>query len=170
MSAVTYTMLAKMIDHSLLNPVLYLAAFGIGLGKIVNRGGHPLGVPYLDYVAPGMLAAVCMQLAAFHHRFRDVRLGPGLYDPLQLHLQVVSCLDAIVRVFGHAPADHALQCGYCTSGMIMSATALLRESHKPTDEQILAYMNTHVCRCGTYPRILAAIKRAALAPTTGGAK
>ena len=66
--------------------------------------------------------------------------------------------------------EGAFQCGYCTSGMIMSATALLRESHKPTDEQILAYMNTHVCRCGTYPRILAAIKRAALAPTAGGAK
>ena len=57
------------VASSLLNPVLYLAAFGIGLGKIVNRGGHPLGVPYLDYVAPGMLAAVCMQIAAFESSY-----------------------------------------------------------------------------------------------------
>jgi aerobic-type carbon monoxide dehydrogenase small subunit (CoxS/CutS family) len=65
--------------------------------------------------------------------------------------------------------EGAFQCGYCTSGMIMSATALLRDTHRPTDEQILAYMNTNVCRCGTYPRILAAIKRAAQIPV-GGAK
>ena len=66
--------------------------------------------------------------------------------------------------------EGAFQCGYCTSGMIMSATALLRDRRRPTDEQILAYMNTHVCRCGTYPRILAAIKRAAETTLTGGAK
>jgi len=65
--------------------------------------------------------------------------------------------------------EGAFQCGYCTSGMIMSATALLRDTHRPTDEQILAYMNTNVCRCGAYPRILAAIKRAAQLPV-GGAK
>ena len=66
--------------------------------------------------------------------------------------------------------EGAFQCGYCTSGMIMSATALLRDSHHPTDDQILAYMNTNICRCGTYPRILAAIKRAAQTPVPGGAK
>ena len=43
---------------SILNPVLYLTALGVGLGKLVNRGAHPLGIPYLDFVAPGMLAAV----------------------------------------------------------------------------------------------------------------
>ena len=66
--------------------------------------------------------------------------------------------------------EGAFQCGYCTSGMIMSATALLRDTHRPTDEQILAYMNTNVCRCGTYPRILAAIKRAAQTPVAAGVK
>ena len=48
---------------SVLNPVLYLSALGIGLGKLVNNGGNPLGVPYLDFVAPGLLAAVGMQIA-----------------------------------------------------------------------------------------------------------
>lgn len=63
--------------------------------------------------------------------------------------------------------EGAFQCGYCTSGMIMSATALLRDNHAPTDEQILTGMNGNVCRCGTYPRILAAIKRASGQPTRG---
>ena len=66
--------------------------------------------------------------------------------------------------------EGAFQCGYCSSGMIMSATALLRDNHHPNEDQILAYMNPNVCRCGTYPRILAAVKRAAQAPVTGGAK
>ena len=66
--------------------------------------------------------------------------------------------------------EGAFQCGYCTSGMIMSATALLRDTHKPSDDQIVAHMNGNICRCGTYPRILAAVKRAAQAPVSGGAK
>jgi aerobic-type carbon monoxide dehydrogenase small subunit (CoxS/CutS family) len=56
--------------------------------------------------------------------------------------------------------EGAFQCGYCTSGMIMSATALLRDSRAPSHDQILDAMNGNICRCGTYPRILAAIKRA----------
>ncbi len=56
--------------------------------------------------------------------------------------------------------EEAFQCGYCTSGMILSATALLREHPHPTDQQIVEYMDGNICRCGTYPRITAAIKRA----------
>lgn len=66
--------------------------------------------------------------------------------------------------------EGAFQCGYCTSGMIMSATALLHDNHSPTHEQILTAMNGNVCRCGTYPRILAAIHRASQSSTVGGAK
>lgn len=64
--------------------------------------------------------------------------------------------------------EGAFQCGYCTSGMIMSATALLRDNHSPNPEQILEAMNGNVCRCGTYPRILAAIKRASNQSSSGG--
>jgi len=64
--------------------------------------------------------------------------------------------------------EGAFQCGYCTSGMIMSATALLRDNHAPSDEDILGAMNGNVCRCGTYPRIVAAIKRAAAHSAGGG--
>ncbi|MDJ0950906.1 MAG: (2Fe-2S)-binding protein [Alphaproteobacteria bacterium] len=53
------------------------------------------------------------------------------------------------------------QCGYCQSGQIMAAAAMLRETPSPTDEDIDAAMAGNLCRCGTYPRIRAAIKRAA---------
>ena len=55
----------------------------------------------------------------------------------------------------------ALQCGYCTPGMIMGAVALLAQNRQPTDEAIVKAMDTHLCRCGIYPRIVAAIKDAA---------
>jgi len=53
------------------------------------------------------------------------------------------------------------QCGFCQSGQIMQAAALLGRTPRPTDEDIDAAMNGHLCRCGTYPRIRAAIKAAA---------
>jgi isoquinoline 1-oxidoreductase alpha subunit len=57
------------------------------------------------------------------------------------------------------------QCGYCQSGQIMSATALLAANSHPTDGDIDAVMSGNICRCGTYSRIRAAIKRAAIATT-----
>jgi isoquinoline 1-oxidoreductase subunit alpha len=54
-----------------------------------------------------------------------------------------------------------VQCGYCQSGQIMSATALLAQNPNPNDKDIDAAMSGNVCRCGTYPRIRAAIKHAA---------
>lgn len=57
--------------------------------------------------------------------------------------------------------EESFQCGYCTSGMILAATSLLREHPHPTDAQIIEGMDGNICRCGTYPRIVAAIKRAA---------
>jgi xanthine dehydrogenase YagT iron-sulfur-binding subunit len=54
----------------------------------------------------------------------------------------------------------AFQCGYCTPGQIMSAVACVREGHAKTDEQIKEYMSGNLCRCGAYPNIVAAIKRA----------
>jgi len=55
----------------------------------------------------------------------------------------------------------ALQCGYCTSGMIMSATALLTKNPKPTRDEIMKHMDANICRCGTYLRIVNAIEMAA---------
>jgi aerobic-type carbon monoxide dehydrogenase small subunit (CoxS/CutS family) len=55
----------------------------------------------------------------------------------------------------------AFQCGYCTSGMILSTVALLDHTNRPTDKQIVTQMNGNVCRCGTYERILQAVHTAA---------
>ena len=54
-----------------------------------------------------------------------------------------------------------VQCGYCQSGQVMAAAALLEQNPSPTDADIDAAMNGNICRCGTYPRIRAAVKRAA---------
>jgi isoquinoline 1-oxidoreductase alpha subunit len=76
-----------------------------------------------------------------------------------------------IEAIGQTPLGDALQkawlerevvqCGYCQSGQIMSAVALLRDTPKPSDEDIDAAMSGNVCRCGTYQRIRAAIKQAA---------
>lgn len=63
--------------------------------------------------------------------------------------------------------DGAFQCGYCTSGMILSATALLRATPDPSEEQIVQHMNRNVCRCGTYPRIVEAVRHASRLATKG---
>jgi isoquinoline 1-oxidoreductase alpha subunit len=60
------------------------------------------------------------------------------------------------------------QCGYCQSGQIMSASALLARNPRPTDADIDAAMAGNICRCGTYRRIRAAIKRAASGASAGG--
>lgn len=57
--------------------------------------------------------------------------------------------------------EDAMQCGYCTPGMILSAVAFLKSNPHPTEQQIAQAMEGNICRCGTYPRILAAIQRAA---------
>jgi isoquinoline 1-oxidoreductase subunit alpha len=63
-------------------------------------------------------------------------------------------------------AEDVPQCGYCQSGQIMAAAALLAQTPHPTDAQISDFMSGNICRCGTYERIRRAIRRA----STGGAK
>ncbi|HET8894624.1 MAG TPA: (2Fe-2S)-binding protein [Gaiellaceae bacterium] len=75
------------------------------------------------------------------------------------------------RASSAAPALHPLQqawidvgvpqCGYCQSGMLIQAADLLSTNKNPTEDEIRAAMNGHLCRCGTYPKILTAIKQAA---------
>lgn len=64
--------------------------------------------------------------------------------------------------------EDALQCGYCTCGMIMSAVALLSSDPNPSREDIVRTMNGNICRCGVYSRIVAAIQEAARAVKGGG--
>jgi aerobic-type carbon monoxide dehydrogenase small subunit (CoxS/CutS family) len=57
--------------------------------------------------------------------------------------------------------EEAMQCAYCTSGMIMSGAALLKSNANPSESEIVSFMQGNVCRCGTHPRIVAAIRKAA---------
>ena len=59
--------------------------------------------------------------------------------------------------------EQAVQCGYCFNGMIIQAAELLAKTPAPTEEQIRAAMNGHLCRCGSYPRVIKAIQRASRA-------
>ncbi len=59
--------------------------------------------------------------------------------------------------------NEAFQCGFCTAGMIMQTVALLKKTPDPTEEQIVDALNQNICRCCTYPRIVAAVKDAAMA-------
>jgi nicotinate dehydrogenase subunit A len=88
----------------------------------------------------------------------------------------------ITTIEGLANGDHlhpiqeaflevgAMQCGYCTSGMIMSAVALLQRNPNPQPSEIVDFMDGNVCRCGTYPRIVSAIQKAAQGVQKSSAK
>ena len=82
----------------------------------------------------------------------EVTTIDGLSDGDTLHAVQQAWLD-----------EQVAQCGYCQAGQIMSAVALLEWTPNPTDEDIDNAMAGNLCRCGTYPRIRAAIKRAAAA-------
>jgi isoquinoline 1-oxidoreductase alpha subunit len=109
--------------------------------------------------------------------------GAGLCGSCTVHVNgeaVRSCLvkvsdvegAAIVTIEGLDPANaHPVQrawiefqvpqCGYCQSGQIMQAAAILSHNANPSDQEIVAGMNGNLCRCATYPRIVGAVKRAA---------
>jgi len=85
-------------------------------------------------------------------------------------LEGLPALYAQQKGLAQAPALHplqqafidleALQCGYCFNGMTIKGAELLAQTPRPTDAQIRAHMNGHLCRCGTYPRVMKAIKLA----------
>jgi isoquinoline 1-oxidoreductase alpha subunit len=109
--------------------------------------------------------------------------GTGLCGACMVHIdgkRAFSCQTQVSEVAGRAvttieglsdnyshPVQKAWltervpQCGYCQSGQIMSAADLLAQNPKPTRDQIIAHMSTNICRCGSYPRIVRAIQRAA---------
>ena len=115
--------------------------------------------------------------------------GQGLCGACTVHIDgkpTRSCLTPVAAVvgkrittieaIGDTPAGRSVQaawlaldvpqCGYCQSGQIMSASALLAANARPSDSDIDVAMAGNICRCGTYPRIRAAIRRAAGLPDT----
>jgi len=117
------------VVSSVLNPVLYLTALGVGLGKLVNNGAHPLDVSYVSYVAPGLLAAVAMQIASFestypvmaairwtrtYHamlatplRTRDIMVGHQLYFASRVAVSTGVYL-AVLAAFGALHSAYAI--------------------------------------------------------------
>lgn len=83
---------------------------------------------------------------------KDITTIEGLAHGEKLHPVQQAFLD-----------EGAMQCAFCTSGMILSAVSLLNEKPHPSDQDILQSMDGNICRCGTYPRIMAAIRRASVA-------
>ena len=109
--------------------------------------------------------------------------GTGLCGACMVHIdgkRAFSCQTQVSEVAGRAVttieglsadsshpvqkawlSERVPQCGYCQSGQIMSAAALLKDTPKPSRDQIVEHMSANICRCGTYPRIVRAIERAA---------
>jgi isoquinoline 1-oxidoreductase subunit alpha len=87
----------------------------------------------------------------------------SLADCDGLEIVTIEGLGATHKVQEAWIAHDVPQCGYCQSGQIMSAVGLLNERRRPTDAQIVEAMDGNICRCGTYNRIVAAIKDAASA-------
>jgi xanthine dehydrogenase YagT iron-sulfur-binding subunit len=90
----------------------------------------------------------CLSLAVMHEG-DEITTVEGLGTPTALHKVQASFL-----------ACDAYQCGYCTSGQIMSAVALLSEPCGPKDDDVRELMSGNICRCGAYPNIVAAIQQA----------
>jgi aerobic-type carbon monoxide dehydrogenase small subunit (CoxS/CutS family) len=131
-------------DLGLLGP-----RFGCGLGQCGACSVLVDGVEMRSCITPtsavvGKSVTTLEGLPAYYANRMKVAPAPELH-PLQ---------EAMI-------AEQAAQCGYCYNGQIIKGAELLLENPAPSEAQIRAAMNGHLCRCGTYPRILAAIQRAA---------
>jgi aerobic-type carbon monoxide dehydrogenase small subunit (CoxS/CutS family) len=129
--------------------------FGCGLAQCGACSVLLDGVEIRSCVTPvanavGKSITTLEGLAAWHAERKNLKEVPALH-PLQQAL-----IDA-----------QAPHCGYCISGMVVKASELLAQNPHPSDAEIRQHMNGHLCRCGTYPRVMQAIKLASRAMTGG---
>ena len=115
--------------------------FGCGLGQCGA----------CSVIVDGNVVRSC-QTSVSQVQGREITTLEGLGSPEQMH-----------KVQAAFVAEQAAQCGYCSNGMIMSATALLAKTPKPTEAQVRQALAGNLCRCGTHVRILRAVMRAASA-------
>src|ERR1700716_249448 len=125
--------------------------FGCGLAQCGSCSVLVNGVETRSCVTPvsavqGKSVTTLEGLPALYAKQKKLSRPPALH-PLQ---------QAIID-------EQALQCGYCYNGMIVKGAELLSRTPRPTEAQIRSAMDGHLCRCGTYPRIMKAIQRASLA-------
>jgi xanthine dehydrogenase YagT iron-sulfur-binding subunit len=139
-------------DHELrLDPrVTLLDALRDALGLTGSKKGCDQGAcGACTVLLDGKRVVSCLMLAA-QADGREVTTIEGLSQDGRLH----PVQAAFVR-------HDAFQCGYCTSGQILSAVSLLREGRAGSDEEIREFMSGNLCRCGAYPNIVAAIRAVA---------
>jgi len=119
-----------------------------GTKKGCDRGQCGACTVHVD----GRRVVSCLTLAASVHR-REVTTVEGLAQGDRLH--------PVQRAF----VEHdAFQCGFCTSGQIMSAVAVIRDGRATTDDEVREAMSGNICRCGAYPNIVAAVRQARREP------
>jgi aerobic-type carbon monoxide dehydrogenase small subunit (CoxS/CutS family) len=147
----------KTITSSSDTPLLYVLTddlalkgprFGCGLGQCGCCSVLVDGVEIRSCITPvsqvvGKSVTTLEGLPAYYARRTKLPATPALH-PLQ---------EAMI-------AEQSIQCGYCYNGQIIKGAELLFKNPHPTEAQIRTHMNGHICRCGTYPRILMAIQRA----------
>ena len=148
---------AHVVEAAADEPLLYVLTgelglkgprFGCGLAQCGSCSVLADGVEIRSCVIPAAAvqgkAITTLEGLPAWHAGRGGRLEGGLHPVQQAMI-----------------AEQAAQCGYCYNGMIVKAAELLARTPRPTEPQITAAMNGHLCRCGTYPRIIRAIQRAA---------
>ncbi len=128
--------------------------FGCGLGQCGSCSVLADGVEIRSCITPtakvvGKSLTTLEGLPAYYATRMKLSKPPELH-PLQ---------EAMIE-------EQAVQCGYCYNGQIIKGAELLFKNPQPTEPQIRSAMNGHLCRCGTYPRIMSAIQRAAKAMAT----
>jgi aerobic-type carbon monoxide dehydrogenase small subunit (CoxS/CutS family) len=153
------------VDTSPDTPLLYVLTndlelqgprFGCGLAQCGSCSVLVDGVETRSCVTPlskvaGKSITTLEGLPAWYAKQKNLASAPELH-PLQ---------KAVID-------EQALQCGYCYNGQIVKGAELLSKNAQPTVEQIRTAMNGHLCRCGTYPRMIKAIQRAARVIAGGG--
>ena len=149
---VAVTLRVNGVDHELrLDPrVTLLDALRDILGLTGTKKGCDQGAcGACTVLVDGRRVVSCLMLAA-QCDGRQVTTIEGLATDGELH----PVQQAFIR-------HDAFQCGYCTSGQLMSAVSLLREGRAGSDEEIREFMSGNLCRCGAYPNIVAAIREVA---------
>ena len=131
--------------HATLLDVLRDALDLTGTKRVCDRGACGACTVHVD----GRPVYACLTLA-HGCEGRDISTIEGLGS--------VDAPHPLQRAFAH---EDAAQCGFCTPGQLMAAAALIAEHPDPSDEQIVAAMSGNLCRCGTYPKIVRAVRRAA---------
>jgi xanthine dehydrogenase YagT iron-sulfur-binding subunit len=151
---VAVTLRVNGVDHQLrLDPrVTLLDALRDVLGLTGTKKGCDQGAcGACTVLVDGKRVVSCLMLAA-QADGREVTTVEGLSQDGELH--------PLQRAFIR---HDAFQCGYCTSGQVLSAVALLAEGRAGSDEEIREFMSGNLCRCGAYPNIVAAIREVAQA-------